>query len=376
MIQVLLHSFDSLDEGLKTQLRELRDGQPVYDSPFFDIDFAEIVSRMRRDVRIALAFDGEALRGYWALHVRPGKWARPIGAPFSDWHGPVMQAGFEGLSAQEFLAKAGLKGMTASSFKPTSFASSAKSQISASGVAYMPCGAEAYLASMKSLHNKHYKNLRRAERMIERDFERVVYTMDDPSLENFNWLMKAKSAQYRRTGRHDVLGPAWVKAMMETLRTERFARLRGRLSTLSFDGQLVAAEFNLLSDKIVHGWITVYDPDFARYSPGHMLMKRIICDMENTGHEMCDVGTDTNAYRKYYESFQQPVQNIIFETGRGPRLFLGSWRRLERSGPKSLSGVMASMRRRSDQIFACEQSTGGRLHGLKVALTDKLMPDD
>jgi len=236
----------------------------------------------------------------------------------------------------------------------------------------MPDGAEAYLASMKSLHNKHYKNLRRAERMIARDFERVEYMMDDTSLENFNWLMASKSAQYRRTGKHDVLGPDWVKAMMETLRTERFARVRGRLSTLSFDGQLIAAEFNLLSDKIVHGWITAYDPDFARYSPGHMLMKRIICDMENTGHEMCDVGTDTNAYRKYYENFQQPAQSLVFETGRGFRPFSGSWRRIERSGPAKLIGVMASMRRRSDQIFACEQSTGGRLRGLKVALQDKL----
>jgi len=372
MIKVALHSFDDLDAGLEAQLRALRDGQSVYDSPFFDIDFAEIVSRVRSDVRIALAFEGEALRGYWALHVRPDKWARPIGAPFSDWHGPVMQAGFEDLSAQDFLTKAGLKGMTASSFKPTRFAGSPKSQISGSGLAYMPDGAEAYLANMKSLHTKHYKNLRRAERIIERDFERVTYTMDDPSLENFNWLMAAKSAQYRRTGKHDVLGPDWVQAMMETLRTERFTRVRGRLSTLSFDGQLIAAEFNLLSDKIVHGWITVYDPNFSRYSPGHMLMKHVICDMENTGHEMCDVGTGSNAYRKYYENVQQPCHSLVLETGRGFRPFAGSWHRIERSGPAQLKSLMASMRRRGDQIFACELGTSGRLAGLKDALRDKL----
>jgi len=354
------------------QLRALRDGQAVYDSPFFDIDFAEVVSRVRRDVHILLAFEGDDLLGFWSLHMRPDKWARPIGAPFSDWHGPVMRVGSHGLRAQEFLAMSGLKGMTAPGFKPVGFASCTKGQINGSGLAYMPDGAEAYLASMTSMHKKHYKNLRRAERNMERDFERVEYKVDDPSLEAFNWLMTLKSAQYRRSGKHDVLGPDWVKGMMKILHLERFARLRGRLSTLLLDGQLVAAEFNLLSDKIMHGWITVYDPDFARYSPGHMLMKRIICDMENTGHEMCDVGTDSNAYRKYYENVQQPIQSLTFHSGNGMRPISGGWHRIERRGPAKLARLMASMRRRGDQIFACELGTSGRLAGLKDALQDKL----
>jgi len=67
MVKVLLNSFDDLDEAMKAQLRELRDGQAVYDSPFFDIDFAEIVSRVRSDVQIALAFEGEVLLGYCCL---------------------------------------------------------------------------------------------------------------------------------------------------------------------------------------------------------------------------------------------------------------------------------------------------------------------
>jgi len=371
MIKVELYPFEAIDAGLRANMVALRDAQSIYDSPFFDLDFAELISGVRADVRVAVAQDEKGLLGYWPLHVRPDKWARAIGGAFSDWHGPVLRQGEQEVSPEEFLKQAGLKGMTANGLRPPGLSASCRGDISACGIAQTPNGGLAYRELMTRLHPKHYKNLRRAERLSERDFGRMDVIVDDTSIDAFEWLMASKQAHYLRTGKHNVLGPLWVQSMMAKLRTERFPRLRGRLSTLRLDGKFAAAEFDLLSDKVVHGWITVFDQDYASYSPGHLLLLSVICDMENTGHEICDIGAGAHAYTKYYESYQQPVERAILETGLGARPAAAAWRMIEARAPGSLSGLMASMRRRGDQIFGSDISPQGRLSGLAQAVLRK-----
>lgn len=368
MTAVEIQSFDTLDPDLRAQMTEMRDNQSVYDNPFYDLDFAEIIARQRDDAFVLVANDKAGLLGYWPLHIRPGKWARPIGAPFSDWHGPVMRAGQVDLDPQSFLRRAGLRGLTASGFGPARTNLSTKRNVVGVGIAYLPDGAEAYKEQMRRLHPKHFKNLRRSSRMIERDFTEADYVMDDISEDAFHWLMQSKRQQFRQTGKHDVLGPAWVQELMKDLRTNRYTRLRGRLSTLRFDGELAAAEFDILSDTVVHGWITVYDRKFSMYSPGHLLMLSVICDMESTGHLYSDIGGGDHAYKKYYESYQLPCEQVVLRTGHGLRPMAASWRLAESRAPHKIKKMMQSVRRRSDQIFSTELETRQRLAGFVSAL--------
>ncbi len=235
-------------------------------------------------------------------------------------------------------------------------------------MAVTPDGGEAYRALMKSLHPKHFKNLRRAERLITKDFGEMTINIDDSSREAFEWLMVMKQEQYIRTGRHNVLGPHWVQDMMKALFVLNTPRLRGRLSTLRLGGKLAAAEFNLLSDKVVHGWITVFDQAYAGYSPGHLLMLSVICDMQNTGHETCDIGTGNHAYKKYYESYVRPSEQIVIKPSATFRPFADFWRTAEMVAPARAKMAMLSMRYRGDQIFNSELNSAGRLKGIGQAL--------
>ena len=55
-------------------------------SPLLHPDFAIAVAKVRDDVRVALYRDRKGLAGVFAYHRRPGGFARPIGAAFSDLH--------------------------------------------------------------------------------------------------------------------------------------------------------------------------------------------------------------------------------------------------------------------------------------------------
>ena len=369
MMKTELVHYADLDATLIAELGSIRDADARYDSPFFDLDFARELGRVRDDTRIAVLRDGAGLAGYWAMHVRPGNWARPIGAVFSDWHGPVVRADLSAADPSRWLDEAGVKGMTVNGLLRADSRLEDDGGVAAVGQAVLGAGgAKAFLANQRELFPKYAKNIRRAERLINQEFGGMTFEADDRSEVALDWLLERKSAQYRATGLHDVLGPDWAQRLMRNLFTCRTRRFAGRLSTLKFGNKLVAAELDLISDTIVHGWITVFDNDYARYSPGHLLIRDIICDMERTGHVMADMGAGTGAYKKYYETYMIPALVGTIDCANTLRPFARAWRYAEKALPEQFSGPLAKIRRRTDQIAGAELTVGRRLAGFSAAL--------
>jgi len=351
-------------------LTQIRNAAARFDSPFFDLEFARQVSLVREDTRIAVVSDDNGLAGFWAMQVRPDKWARPIGATFSDWHGPVMRKDLFGVDPAHILDLCGLKGMTVNGLQLEGLVLAVEGETVPIGQATIGHGgAEEFLTNQRECFPKYAKNIRRAERMVERDFGGLFFTADDPSDEALNWTLESKSAQYRATGFHDVLKPDWAQALMRNLHACRTPGFGGRLSTLRFGDRLVAAELDLVSDQTIHGWITVFDDEYSRYSPGHLLIRNVICDAERTGHTTIDVGGGDSAYKKYYWTYSVLADAGIVRASHGMRPLAGSWRIAEKALPAKLSNVMARMRRRTDQIAGTELSVAGRVSGFLKALS-------
>lgn len=368
-METQLVRYSDLDAELLAELTAVRDADRRFDSPFFDLEFARQLSLVRADTRIALLRVDGALAGYWPIHVRPDRWARPIGSVFSDWHGPVVRAEFAAIEAQHWLGQAGLKGMTVNGLALAEDILHGGDDIVAVGQAVLDAGgAEAFLANQRERFPKYAKNIRRAERLIDKEFGGMTFTADDRSEEALNWTLERKSAQYLATGLHDVLGPDWAQSLMRNLFHARAPRFAGRLSTLRFGDRLVAAELDVISDTIVHGWITVFDNEYARYSPGHLLIRDIICDMERTGHTMADMGAGTAAYKKYYETYMIPASVGTIRCENTIRPLASGWRYAENALPEKAGSTLAKIRRRTDQIVGTELSFGGRLSGFAKAL--------
>ena len=369
-----LHKYADLDAATLNALRGIRDAGRQYNSPFFDLEFARQLSLVRDDTRILVLYEQDSLAGYWAMHVRPDKWTRPIGAAFSDWHGPVLRSGLAQTDPDRLLQLAGVKGMTVNGLLNEGFTrpASGRLEVAAVGQALIDAGgAEAFLLNQRQRYPKYAKNIRRAERLIDKDFADMTFVANDRSPEALDWLLASKSAQYNATGLHDVLAPAWVQTLMRNLHGCDSPRFGGRLSTLRFGDVLVAAEFDLISDAIVHGWITVFDNEYARYSPGHLLIREIICDMERTGHSINDMGAGTSAYKKYYETVAVPAHTGVVRSGQGIRPLAAGWRFAEKTMPSKVSGTLASIRRRTDQIAGTDLEASRRIAGFCKAVLGK-----
>lgn len=359
---------ENVPEDIWTEFHALRDAKPIYDDPFFDPEYARLVAGVRPDTRLGLAFDGEQLVGAWPLHRRPGAWARPIGGPFSDWHGPVLSADTD-LSACDFLRGLGLLGMSSFGWLPQDTESQTRLTMSGANMSDVSAGWDSFLENQNERWPKHFKKMRRLARNMERDFSEVEFSFDDPSDDTFSRLIHLKREQFRRTGRHDVLASEWAHQLVDGLRHQKSDNFRLRLVSLHLDGKHAASELVLQSGKIFHGWITAYEAEVNQYSPGNFVVQFMLEAMAGTdGAKIYDAGPGLDHYKRHYSNFQLPVGSGVVRSKpfaiRPDRLLGQAWRTGEQNLNTRISEVMKSSRRRLDQVCISEIKPMSRLVGI------------
>lgn len=352
----------------------LRNARAIYDDPFFDPDFARLVGDVREDTRIGFASDKDGVFAVWALHLRPGNWARPIGAPFSDWNGPILAEDTE-LTVPEILAGFDISGMTTQGFKPSTFVATDGLQRVGANLTDLSGGWDAFLADQQRTWPKHFKKVRRLYRNVERDFPAWQFNWDDQRQHRFQRVIDLKQQQFVRTGYHNVLNTDWTRALFDRLRSFEGPRLRARLLTLDFDDQLAAGEFNLQSDTVLHGWITAYDQAFSKYSPGNLLVHEGLRQMPENGLTIYDAGPGLDHYKRHYTNLQAPIESGVISGTTTPfqasRLAGQVWRLGEQVMPSPARSLMARARRRMDQIASVDTTLSGRASGVLNALQNR-----
>jgi CelD/BcsL family acetyltransferase involved in cellulose biosynthesis len=351
----------------------LRAADPRLDSPFLSPHFARCAGSVRDDARVLVVRgEGGAPHLFLPLQFSRSGLARPLGAPLCDVSGPIAAAG-----AADLLSRAlGRTGLAAYAFAGWPAAPQAKGvklrHTDASAVADLSTGFDTFLEGQRAAHPKHFKKMRRLARQAENDHGPATITFGPASAEDLATLIGWKREQYARTGRHDVLGPDWTRALLDACAALHAHDFAGVMATLRYDGKLAAAEFGLRSGATLHGWIAGYDPAFASCSPGLILQERLLEHAAASGVTRAVLGTGEGHYKKHYTSFSEPVDEGVVAAaglaGGARALAAGLLLAVEqgRFGPASRLAVRT--RRRMDVILAVETSMGGQVRGLARAI--------
>tara|TARA_Y100000052_G_scaffold26647_1_gene31960 strand:+ start:14977 stop:16023 length:1047 start_codon:yes stop_codon:yes gene_type:complete len=337
-----------------------------------------MVSEVRPDIWVIVAGEDEQPNLFWPVQVN-GKSADPAGAPFSDYHGPIMSEGAE-LDLREVVRQAGLSNVRMTGvYDPHCRLHQFATEFDGAFIADISNGAENVFEFQQREFPKHAKKMRRLARKVEREVGELTFEFDAQSEADFHQLMTWKRAQYRNTGRHDVLGPDWSRELLYRLWKHDDPTCKGFLHTLKFENRLVAAEFNLSCRSTIHGWIPAYDPEYSSYAPGLLIQQEIMREASARGFNHYDLGVSAGHYKKYYSSYQLPViRATIRSSAPVSRLGLAGqlvWKGLETSGIPKVSGLAGQVRRRYEVIRSAEISLSGRIKGVIDAAKYAVRPD-
>ena len=341
--------------------RTLQAADPAFANPLFGPDFALLAGRGRLDARVAVYRRlGEPV-AFLAYHARPGGFARPIGAPFSDYQALVAAPGLA-MTGPEALALAGLNALRFNGLvDPAGVFGEAEGGHSAYAIA-LDQTPDAYLEAVRAASPKKFKNYRRLEhRMAE--LGEIRFVADDRSQTAFDALMAWKSDQFRQSGLQDVLRPAWVKAMMADL----FAGDHGLMCNLYVGDALVAGHFGIRGGGVYHPWIASTNPDFNAFSPGQAFLAHAIRAMPGLGLTVYDLGPGHDHYKRPFANVERAIDArlVIADNASGRRA--GGREGLWSLGALGRSGAIDKVRRRLDHIAAVDPSVGGRVLGLMEA---------
>ena len=273
----------------------LQRATPLYRSPFFRPEFTLAVARVR-DVRVAIIERDGSVAGFFPFEVGRGRTGRPVGRPFSDYHGVVLDDP-AALDPRELVRASGLSTWSfdhlpadMTPFAPYAFAAARSPCVDLSD------GFEAYLAGRR--RHSDIRGAIRKGRKLAREVGPLRFVAETDAPELLAQTIEWKRRQYAETGVRDVLNDAGARDLLGHVHAARSAGFAGVLSVL-YAGDVVAGlHLGLRSAAVWHSWFPAYNPDLHQYSPGLVMMLELARALPPLGIREIDLGKGDARYKQ------------------------------------------------------------------------------
>lgn len=142
--------------------------------------------------------------------------------------------------------------------------------------------------------------LERKARKLEREVGPLRFVAHTGPTGVLERVFALKSAQCRRTGTADVFAPGWTRSLARRLLAVSHDHFGGCLSALYAGERLLAAHLGLRSARVWHWWFPVYEPAFAAYSPGGILLLEVAREAARRGASALDLGKGDDPYKRSF----------------------------------------------------------------------------
>lgn len=223
-------AFAALTLAERAAWRDIQRSNPALGSPYFRLEYAEALARVRREAEVLVARRDGEVAGF--LAIQPGGFsARPLGGDLSDLHGVVARPG-SGLCF-EALARAG--GLALFSFSGVPQGEGVLSREAGCLETFhqidLSAGAGAWHGAVRK-KSSSLKRLNAKRNKLARAFGEIEIALDSVCEASFDQLWAWKSRQYRESGHRDLAREVWFRDLMEDFFSRRDRDFRGVLSTL------------------------------------------------------------------------------------------------------------------------------------------------
>lgn len=170
------------------------------------------------------------------------------------------------------------------------------------GIRFSANNFSAFSERLMRLNKDFIKGVFRGERRLATDSGEVIFEWETASsLTAMAHLIGEKRSQFRRTGVQDGLAPAWSRNLLfKLMQVANRPSCRLILSTLRSGDRWVASNLALLCGNTLHFWFPIFDQNFRRYSPGHILFFKVIERACTQGITSFDFGQGVSAYKEEY----------------------------------------------------------------------------
>lgn len=316
-----------LTDDLLAKWTRFQESNPSLESPYFRPEFTQAVAQVRSDVEVAVLREGGQIAGFFPFQRGTLKLAKPVGGKLSDYHGVIGASDLE-FDVPQLLRACGLAAWdfdhvlaSQQGFQPYWRATGKSPALDLSA------GFSAYAEARRAAGTEEIKKTLQKYRKCDRERGPLKFEFHCPDLAVFETLKRWKSDQYRRTGFTDVFSFPWTVELLQNLLKHPRPGLSAVQSVVWKDDQPVAIQYHLRSRHILHAWFPAYDHDYAKYSPGLMVMIMIAQHAPEYGIAKLDLGKGDEQYKWSLASSSTTVAEGTAGNGSPALWLLNGWRR-------------------------------------------------
>ncbi len=330
---------------------------PALAHPYFDLRYVLAAGACVPDAKVAVIWRGARIAGFLPFQRRGGV-VQPLGAPLTDYHGLIAPAG-AGLALEPVVERLGGRVFRFNGL--VGGAGDRRWTTRRRMVADLSDGWDAWLESRQQTRRAVFKNLRRAERALERDVGPVSFTLGERDPAVLDHILRRKREQMARTGWPDIFACGWTEALLRRLLSCEDEDFGARLAVLRAGDRIVSAEIGLHGAGVRHLWFPVYEPDLGRYAPGQLMTLKTLEACAAAGLSRVDFGAGAEVYKS---AFADPAEPVWEGTVVGRPWRAAASRMLDAAvaaAPRGVGRLRASASRRLDVATACEPDVGRRV---------------
>lgn len=291
--------------------------QPTFSSPFFTPGYTRLVASCVEGVQVGIMRQGSNVVGIFPFELEAPRRARPVGSVFCDYQGAVVNPEIA-WQAEALLDGVGLDEwrfdhVLANQPQWAHF----HSVRDVSWSVDLSHGFEAYEGCLRQAGRAPLRDVRRKVRMIEREVGPLSFSPHEKNHELLDTMLEWKSAQWARSGWIGRFTSAWECQLMHRLLETNEPTFGGLFTVLRCAGRPIAMHLGMRSDRLWHYWTTVYDPEFARYSPGLIMLAEMIRHAFWMGLRELDLGKEAFEYKKRFHTHTIPLSEGVAIRGGG-----------------------------------------------------------
>jgi CelD/BcsL family acetyltransferase involved in cellulose biosynthesis len=296
LMKVSLISGEELKGELIAKWEELRRSNPALGSPYFYVEFTQVVAAARKDTEVAVIEDNGRVAAFLPFH-RMGRAGKPVGSILCDYQGLICAPDFS-IDAHKLLRSCRLDAYDFDHLV-CSQARLASYQLAAEPSPQMDLtqGYEAYVRERRAAGSELITNLMRKTRKIEREVGPLRFVSHSDDRACFTEVIGWKSRQYLETGVADLFEMGWFRRVVEGVHRTQTPQFGGRLSLLYAGDRLVAGHMGMQAGPVWHYWFPAYDPVYAKYSPGLILLLKLAELAAGQGVRIIDLGKGMYTYK-------------------------------------------------------------------------------
>lgn len=278
----------------------IQQADPRLESPFFRPEFTQLVEATRGNVEVAVISRRSVPVGFFPFQRNGEVRGCPVGERLNDFQGPILARGVD-FSPYALLDACRLSRWNYDHLL-AHFATEDAGCCSCVESPYLDLstGYDAYATQVAKQGSSILKKSRQYSRKVEREIGPIRWVWRDESEASFVLLEKWKTRVYEQIGASNIFQTPWIRTLLCELRDYVSPEFTGMLTSLYAGDELLAAHLGMQSGHVLHWWLPSYNPKFARYSPGTILLTEAAVRAQERGIERIDLGKGPESYKQRY----------------------------------------------------------------------------